>query len=158
MWPGAVASCVLPVGLGLIFTGVFMLPAHQSALFMSLPISLCFVFGAPLSAWLACRRLRSIDDLSRLSRWRTSFWAGLMWSSAVHFGAAFLYTIGFMILVTSQGGSGSDDQIAMTLLFSTNINLMLWCVLTLPFALTCSTIFWAGTKFPEDEAEDVFGG
>ena len=153
MMPGAVAACFLPVGLGLLFT-VFLLSSGSAAdLFMTLPISLCFVFGTPLSAWLACRRLRKIDDANRLSRWGTSFWAGLLWSSVVHFAAAFIYTVGFMFWAARDAAINEvpiGEDLFSIFFMSAFINLMLWGVLTLPFALISASVFWRVSKFPKD--------
>ena len=156
MLPGAVAACVLPVGLGLLFTVGLLSSALHHELFMTLPIALCFVFGAPLSAWLACRRLQRRVDTKRLAPWRTSFAAGLKWSTLVHFGAALIYTIGFAVWVSHEAalsGRGLDEDLFLIGFMSAYINVILWCILTLPFALICSTIFWAVTKFPEDGSD-----
>ena len=153
MWPGAQAACVLPMGLGMLFTLFSLSLGRPGDLFMALPVALCFIFGAPLSAWLACRRLRKIKDVKRLSRWGVSFWAGLLWSSAVHFVAALIYTIGFTILTgqdSLQSGSGDDNEILLILFMAGYMNVLLWCVLTLPFALICASIFWRVTEFPKD--------
>ena len=153
MMPGAVAACVLPMGLGLLFTAMLLAGGNRNDLFMSLPVALCFLFGTPLSAWLACGRLRTIEDPARLKRWGVSFWAGLKWSSLVHFFSASIYTFGFLTVTSSDyetmGASGGNE--AFSIFFMSGfMNAMLWCVLTLPFALLCSTLFWRVTKFPED--------
>jgi len=153
MLPGAVAACALPVGLGLLATVGLLSSAQPGGFFMTLPVSLCFVFGAPLSAWLACRRLRKIDDPVRLAWWRSSIWAGLLWSSFVHFSAALVYTVVFTIWAARDSGqswSGMDQDLFGVFFMSGFINIGLWCVLTLPFALICATIFWKVTTFPED--------
>jgi len=159
MKPGAVVACALPMGLGLFFTGLLLAGGNQSDLFMSLPVALCFLFGTPLSAWLACRRLRKIANPARLRRWGTVFWAGLKWSSFVHFMSALIYTIGFLVVTSSQydqvGASGGNE--AFSIFFMSGfMNAMLWCILTLPFALLCASIFWRVTKFPQDAS--VFQG
>lgn len=149
MLPGAVAACALPMGLGLLFTGLLLSGANRSDLVMGLPVALCFLFGTPLSAWLACRRLRKIKDPEKLSHWGISLVAGLKWSTIIHSTSALIYTFGFLV-VTSDEYSGGGNEAFSILFMSGFMNLFLWCFLTLPFALLCSTIFWGVTKFPKD--------
>lgn len=153
MIPGALAACALPMGLGFLFTGLLLFGGNRSDLFMGLPVALCFLFGTPLSAWLACAGLRKIDDPARLRRWGTSFMAGLKWSTTIHFMSALIYTVGFLVVTSdqyySEGASGGNEAFSI-LIMSGFMNMMLWCLLTLPFALICSSIFWGVTKFPED--------
>jgi len=153
MMPGAMAACALPMALGLLFTGLILVGGNSNERFMTLPVALCFLCGTPLSAWLACRRLRNIKDSARLKRWGTVFWAGLKWASLVHIAAATLYTISFSVIRLNEmgvvGALGGDELFSITFM-SGFINAILWGVLTLPFALLCATIFWRVTKFPED--------
>jgi hypothetical protein len=153
MMPGAVAACALPMALGLLFTGLILVGGNSNERFMTLPIALCFLFGTPLSAWLACRRLRNIKDPKRLSKWGVNFWAGLKWATLIHLSSALLYTLGFFVVTSLDNDvmATAHENVIFSILFMSGfINAILWCVLTLPFSLLCATIFWRVTKFPED--------
>ena len=166
MLRGAIWACAIPMGLGflgLILT-LFSLPNNpaftrgqpfsSTGYFFTLPIVLCFIFGTPLAAWLACLRLRRVAELAKLQRWRMPAWWGLLSATAVHFGASLIYTIFAMALFMADSGvaAAPENDAALLLFMSLMMNTMLWVIITLPLSLICATIFWRVTKFPEDRS------
>lgn len=160
MLRGAIWACAIPMGIGLIslFFILIDLPPngrHQnfesSLSFILLPIALCFLFGTPLAAWLACLRLRRVKDSAILRRWHMSAWWGLLSATAVHFGASLFYTILSMFLFFPNIGTSSppDNDVVLIIFLSAMLNGMLWVTITLPLSIICATIFWRVTKFPE---------
>ena len=170
MLRGAIWACVIPVGLGviaaiLLFLSLAPLVSTGAALtgdslIVLAPILACFIFGTPLTAWLACRSLAKISSADRLSNWKSSASRGFLNASLVHFIWASLYTIGvaFVMLKSQQSFFPDVDQgfSMMGGVFVTALvmNLMAWVIITLPLSLLCATIFWKVTKFPADT--DVF--
>ena len=162
MLPGAVWACAVPMGLGLISTFFILIdpssnyPNRNSGdlTIILLPIALCFLFGTPLSAWLACLRLRRVKDLVKLRRWRMSAWWGLVSATAVHFGASLLYSVlaGLFFFPNYDQAGTSESDMALIIFMSLMLNGMLWVIITLPLSLICATIFWRVTKFPEDRS------
>jgi len=168
MLRGAIWACVIPVGIGLILLVIALFslrsPAVPSgALYMNsrdflafLPIAACFIFGAPLSAWLACRSLRKINSINKISLWRSSALRGVLSASLIHVVSALLYIISVSVIILGDNyvSFSKRDQAYNPLpdLFigSAIINLVLWVIITLPLALICATIFWRVTKFPQD--------
>lgn len=163
MLRGAVWACVIPVGLGVI--GLILLlkevvlvasvnADYWSDIFLSLPIIACFILGAPLSAWLACRSLKKIQAAEILSRWRSSASRGVLSASFVHLVWSSLYIAGFLFFILKINSGSQRDSFSIMLLGFTATNLFIWLIITLPLSLLCSTIFWKITKFPENT--DVF--
>ena len=165
MLRGAIWACAIPMTFGLISTFFILidLPPNTrnqsfttSPSFYILPIALCFLFGTPLAAWLACLRLKRIKDYEKLRRWRMPAWWGLLSATAVHFVAALFYTIltaGFLFQSYDQG-AGYDQEVSLIIFMSAMLNAMLWVIITLPLSLICATIFWRITKFPKDGIGD----
>ena len=149
MRPEAIAACALPMILGLMFGLLEIFSDGRSDWIITLPLSFCFLFGTPLTAWLVCRHLRKAKDAAIMSRWESCVGAGLLGASTVHVSAALLYTLGFFVPDLIEGRPVLH-YIPSILFISAGINLCLWMVLTLPFTLFCSTIFWRVTKFPSD--------
>jgi len=170
MLRGAIWACAIPVGLGviaMIMMFITMAPLisrgvaiHDNSLIGIAPIIACFIFGTPLTAWLACRSLAKISSADRLSNWKSSASRGFLNASLVHFIWASLYTIGvaFVMLKSQQSFFPDVDQgfSMMGGIFVTALvmNLMAWVIITLPLSLLCATVFWKVTKFPADT--DVF--
>lgn len=147
MWPGAMAACALPMLLGLGVTLNVLSSGHRADWIFILPISLCFLFGTPLAAWLACRYLRRSKDPANIFRWGPSLGAGVLGASAVHFSAALFYMVGFIFLVSDKGShSVRADEVFTVFLASVVLNLGLWVIVTLPFSLLCASIFYHVTK------------
>ena len=151
MMKGAVAACILPMSLGAL--GCFYLVGSgpfRTFGFMLWPIALCFLLGTPVAAWLACRRLKKIEDPKTLSLWRKSASSGILAALTVHALAASCYSLYFSISTASQNtGAVSFNEFHELLLVSLIINIGLFTILTLPFALICATIFWFVTKFEQ---------
>ncbi len=151
MLKGAIAACVLPMTLGAL--GCFYLVGSGPFTmfgFMLWPIALCFLLGTPVAAWLACRRLKKIEDPKILSLWRKSASSGILAASIVHFIAASGYTLYFVFTVAdTHNGAGLANEFFDFLLISLITNIGLFTILTLPFALICATIFWFVTKFKQ---------
>ena len=148
MLRGAIWACAIPMGLGLwclvslLIHQTFPGPFH----FSIFPIS--FFLVAPLSAWLACWRLRRIVDVKQLSRWRTSCFVGLASASLAQliFAVIFTSVLSAIILI---GGIRTTDWyyvIGNSIIY----NVSFWFVITLPLSLICASVFWRITKFPED--------
>ena len=166
MLPGAMAACVLPMVLGL-FGAVDLFDSIDgnwrdydavTTQIIFLPIFICFVFGTPLAAWLACRGLRKNGAAEALSYWTASAAHGLWGATLVQISAAFLHIL-FLGVMSLIGPSAMGfDQIVSGLgymfLVSLLCNLFLWVFITLPFTLLCATIFWIVTKFPSDIETD----
>lgn len=167
---GAIWACVIPVGLGVIGLSLLLLDVAQRAsigakywdhILILLPIIACFILGAPLSAWLACRNLKKINSFEKLSLWRSSASRGLLSAGLVHLVWSTLYIIVVVIIILnldSQAFGNSFDRpgnpFFSMLLGFTMMNLFLWLFITLPLSLLCATIFWKVTKFPDNT--DVF--
>ena len=146
MFPGAAAACALPMTLGLAFSLVETFSGGHIDWLVTLPLSLCFLFGTPAAAWIACRYLRKTENPADLPGWGDCFGAGLLGATAVHASAALLHTI---LLGTSVVSAPPQDFI--TILFvAALMHLGLWIIITLPFTLLCATIFWRVTKFLGD--------
>lgn len=164
---GAIWACAIPVGLGVIgaiLLGMYLMQVVPSGagimenILVTVPIIGCFIFGAPLSAWLACRSLAKINDANRLSRWWASVVRGLLSASLVHLIWSGLYIAGFVIIIATsdpiswnslQDNPGLGTMPAIILGFVI-MDLILWIIITLPLSLLCATIFWKVTKFPDD--------
>lgn len=157
---GAIWACVIPVGIGIIISvfEISRLPETMSwndfnvmEFHWTLPFAACFILGAPLAAWIACRRLRQADDATKLRRWKTVAGAGLRAASGVHFSAATLYSILTYWLIDLLAGAEVEQwEKTETMAFSAIGNVILWIFITLPLTLLCATIFWKVTKFPDD--------
>ena len=163
MLRGAVWACVIPVGLGLIGLAFiiydmtffqqkkFLVRTHH---YVTRPVVACFIFGTPLAAWVACWRLRKIDSISKLRRWRSSAAAGLIGATLVHIAAVVLYSVYVALFVHLTGGgydmSQPDGEILKIVFGMLAGNLIPWAIITLPLSLICATIFWRVTKFPDD--------
>ena len=151
MMKGAVAACILPMSLGAL--GCFYLVGSgpfPTFGFMLWPIAQCFLLGTPVAAWLACRRLKKVGDPKILSLWRKSASSGIFAASLVHFIAAGGYTLYVIFSAADRhNGAGITTEFSGFLLVSLIINIGLFTILTLPFALICATIFWAVTKFEQ---------
>ena len=106
-------------------------------------------FGVIVLGWLGVIRQSAVFGLAFLSFVIVSVGAGLLGASTVHVSAALLYTLGFFVPDLIEGRPVLH-YIPSILFMSAGINLCLWMVLTLPFTLFCSTIFWRVTKFPSD--------
>ena len=147
MFPGAAAACALPMLMGLVGGFMHISSARRLDWIMTLPLSLCFLFGTPIAAWLACRYLRISKDPAEISSWASCFGAGVLGASAVHLTAA----LGQILIFGIGLAARSDVSEFLTLLFFGGlIHLCLWAVITLPFTIFCVTIFWGMTKFPDD--------
>jgi len=145
---GAVAACVIPMGLGLLSLISLLISPNFSGPFHYSVFPISFLFVAPLTAWLACRRLKRLSDLKQLSRWRTSFFAGLGSASLVQFTiAAILTTI--LLIVVMIGGLRDGASWYYIIGNSLVYNGSFWLLLTLPLTVICTTIFWCVTKFSE---------
>ena len=151
MLKGAIAACLLPMTLGALGSFYIIASRIRGGLeFMTMPIALCFLFGTPVAAWLACRRLKKIEDPKILSLWRKSASNGILAALIVHFIAASCYSIYFGLTAAGKHlGGGSINEFFDVLLISLFVNIGLFTILTLPFALICATIFWAVTKFAQ---------
>ena len=158
---GAIAACVLPMALGVFgllatfqnlstfYTGRSF---SDSPHFFTLPIVLCFLFGPPLTAYLACSHLKKIRNLEQLRRWQTTTGRAVLTATSVHFWSALVYTIIALIFFFPDGDSMEGVVIGVigVLIMSGLINLILWVIITLPFTLFCTIIFRLSTTFPKD--------
>ena len=151
MLKGAIAACLLPMTLGALGSFYIIASRTRGGLeFMTMPIALCFLFGTPVAAWLACRRLKKIENPKILSLWRKSASSGVLAALSVHFITATCYSLYVAIMSSNISGTGATyAAFSETLLVSLIINIGLFTILTLPFALICATIFWAVTKFAQ---------
>jgi hypothetical protein len=152
MVPGAIAACALPMSMGVLGLYFSFQPAEQYQLILTLPIVLCFIFGTPLTAWLACRYLSKIEDAGHLSRWITSVFSGAKYASLVHLFSATLYTLGVAVWLMGISGVGAVHikDAGEIVTASIMINIPLWICVTIPLSLICSTLFWVCTTFLED--------
>ena len=161
MKPGANWAFAFPASLGLVTLLLSQFaPIFKDLSYLSL-FAGYFIFGSALSAWLATRRLKRIESLEKLKRWRTSFTAGLVAASSVHLVSTLLLLAFQLLLVyflkNSDAGFGGifnatydADYILSMLVVLSSACLILWFIITLPLSLICATIFWRVTKFPED--------
>lgn len=148
MFFGVVAACILPVSLGVM--GLFEAldsgnNYDEIEYHIFLPIVLCFTFGTPIAAGLACRQLRHNHGPYD---WRECLGAGVGAASAVHFLAVLLHIL--ILSGFAAGTQGFSEKITfafMMLMISGLINIFLWAFVTLPFSLFCATVFRGVTKF-----------
>jgi len=151
MRPGAIWACVIPMGLGVLCLATLLRDPifHGSFRYSIFPIS--FLLVAPLSAWLACRRLRRLTDMKQLSRWRSSFFAGLGSTSLVQLIIAAVLTC-VLLGAVAIGGLRNGEDWSYIIGNSLFFNALIWVNITLPLTAICATIFWRVTKFPDDRS------
>lgn len=147
MWRGAIAACLLPILLGL-----WMLIAHINAVnskddWFALPIILCFIFGTPIAAWLACRTIQKGKYPDFMSEWALACLAAFRGATIIHFWAALIHTTGNMIFSSNAAPVwvGVTEFVPNVLLVIV-LQLLLWILITLPLSFICGTIYWGVTK------------
>jgi len=159
MLRGAVWACVLPVSLGLLALFFTITDDDDASFYAFVTIALCIIFGSMLVAWLACRRLKRINDHNRLKRWKTSAKTFLFCASCVHLIIAIISGIIVALILDSREGpvftvTGPDfsdrSHFLNFFLWHEIRNVILWVLLTIPLSLICATVFWRVTKFPDD--------
>lgn len=143
MWPGAIAASALPMAIGLyvmLSHAAFEDSSDWEAL---MPIALCFVFGTPISAWLACRSLNKQDTVE----WERSVSAAISWAGIVHFVAGVIIPLVWVLvsLLVDPVRSGVTFILGTTMVLVVAYSI-LWLFITLPFSIFCGSVFWAVTK------------
>ena len=160
---GAIWASAIPVGIGavgLVFLFWLVMPNaldgefHGEFILIFFPIIACFLFGAPLSVWLACRSLMKINSVEKRAQWRSFAGRLICAASGVHLVSAFFYTVGAVIInekaISSALYIGDDISSLAMIVVSAVMNVGIWIIITLPLSLISATIFWKVTKFPED--------
>jgi len=166
--PAATAACLMPMVLGAFSLALMLqnLAVFQtgrsfsdSPYFMTLPIVLCFLFGTPLAAFMACVRLGDIGNLGHRRLWQRAVRFGVQSATSVHVWSALLYTIMALMFFFPKGGTleGLIIQVIGVFFISAILNGLLWLVITLPVSLFCATLFWLAAKSSKQNLQKTPG-
>jgi len=146
IWRGAIAACLFPILLGLCMFIVMISSVNAKEYWLTLPVILCFIFGTPIAAWLACRTLRKAKYPEHVSDWGLSCLTGFRGATIIHFWAALIHTIGNMLFSpNSVPAFMGFTEFIPNLLLIIVLHLLIWVIVTLPLSFLCGTIFWAVT-------------
>ena len=146
MWRGAIAACILPVLLGLYMFIAHMTSVNANDYWFTLPIIMCFIFGTPIAAVLACRTIRKAKYPDHVSDWGLACLTGLRGATIIHFWAALIHTTGNMLFgYKSVPEVGGLTEFVPNFLLVITLQLLIWVIVTLPLSFMCGTIFWAVT-------------
>ncbi|NNE57112.1 MAG: hypothetical protein HKN36_03305 [Hellea sp.] len=128
---GAFYACLLPVIIGLMFLVGTFGQAFEIDKALNLPISLAFLFGTPIVAWLS---QSAITRRKRLDYWNLVEVA-LLRATIVQI----IIGLSYAIFYTSQ--APHLIIFADLLRVSLTAHTILWATITLPLTLICCLIF-----------------